>query len=292
MNYFDGASNVQKAGRVLEINYPKVTSLKGSEHVTSLVFGDIKQLAPVNYIISIYRSLYRYFSRHHVPHAMMLEESKIHNNGRAIGLIRATDVRMGGHIICLTRLLRLKPVFDSLIVSRHFLDIKENIRVKTCVIKWLKDETLWKNIFVLVRSCFPLLKLLRLCDKREPAMDRLMYYVRQTDAALEKSIGALDTIQDDHVTHNRNMKSDITHYFDKEGSSDEESNVDELATLKDVGGNATDSSISSNDTTDGLAGKPLFVYYMFIFLLLYLTLFFIRKRLEFRHGNQFIVEKT
>ena len=38
---FDGASNVVKAGKLLAINYPRITALHGAEHVVSLFFRDV-----------------------------------------------------------------------------------------------------------------------------------------------------------------------------------------------------------------------------------------------------------
>jgi hypothetical protein len=38
---FDGASNVQNAGRILAINHPQITAVHGAEHVTYLFFKDV-----------------------------------------------------------------------------------------------------------------------------------------------------------------------------------------------------------------------------------------------------------
>ncbi len=45
--FFDGASNVQKAGLVLEQKYPRAHTLHGAEHVISLFFSDIAKLVPI-----------------------------------------------------------------------------------------------------------------------------------------------------------------------------------------------------------------------------------------------------
>jgi hypothetical protein len=42
--WFDGAGNVQKAGKILEVLFPRSYSLHGGEHVTSLFFSDIAKL--------------------------------------------------------------------------------------------------------------------------------------------------------------------------------------------------------------------------------------------------------
>ena len=41
--YFDGASNVAKAGRVLEAKFPRAYALHGGEHVVSLFFDDLSK---------------------------------------------------------------------------------------------------------------------------------------------------------------------------------------------------------------------------------------------------------
>ena len=41
--YFDGASNVQKAGRLLVAKYPRAMCLHGGEHVISLFFSDLQR---------------------------------------------------------------------------------------------------------------------------------------------------------------------------------------------------------------------------------------------------------
>ncbi len=51
--WFDGASNVQKAGRILEAKFPRAYSLHGGEHVVSLFFSDVSKLLPIKASISL-----------------------------------------------------------------------------------------------------------------------------------------------------------------------------------------------------------------------------------------------
>ncbi len=44
---FDGASNVQNAGKLVSITYPHITVVHGAEHVVSLFFKDIFTKMPV-----------------------------------------------------------------------------------------------------------------------------------------------------------------------------------------------------------------------------------------------------
>jgi hypothetical protein len=70
--YFDGASNVQKAGGIISAYYPRVTCLHGAEHVVSLFFSDISKLSPIKTFIRFYRRVYKWFGSgsHHAPYAI------------------------------------------------------------------------------------------------------------------------------------------------------------------------------------------------------------------------------
>ena len=60
--FFDGSSNVQKAGELLEVDFPMVTVLHGAEHVVSLFFADIaKKIPAVSTLIRRYKRLYGVF---------------------------------------------------------------------------------------------------------------------------------------------------------------------------------------------------------------------------------------
>ncbi len=45
--FFDGGSNFQLAGRIMQAVYPQITVLHGLEHVLSLVFEDIAKIEAV-----------------------------------------------------------------------------------------------------------------------------------------------------------------------------------------------------------------------------------------------------
>ena len=51
--FFDGASNVQKAGEVLMAKYPRTFCYHGGEHVVSLFFSSIAKIKPIKVSISI-----------------------------------------------------------------------------------------------------------------------------------------------------------------------------------------------------------------------------------------------
>ena len=126
--------------------------------------------------------------------------------------IRASDTRMGGHIISLARTFRLKSTLESLITDPTFKS--KNIGkkgIKTKIIQLIKSKSFWNHVLVCLKSLFPLLKLLRLCDKKEPAMDRLYYFVRKADSSLIKSKGDMNEMQKEFITRDPNMREEYYH---------------------------------------------------------------------------------
>jgi hypothetical protein len=92
--YFDGASNVQKAGRVLAVHYPRLSVFHGAEHVVNLFFSDISQIPIIHALIVAYRQIQSLMGgSHHAPHALVGNQSKAFNNGRKLGLIQAAGNR-------------------------------------------------------------------------------------------------------------------------------------------------------------------------------------------------------
>ena len=50
--FFDGGSNFQLAGRIIQAKYPRITVVHGLEHVLSLVFEDIAAIPVIKVIYS------------------------------------------------------------------------------------------------------------------------------------------------------------------------------------------------------------------------------------------------
>ena len=122
---FDGASNVQKAGEILVAIFPRMSVVHGAEHVVSLLFNDIFKRKEMRVFIRICRLAYKVFGRGsmHSPYAIFDKYTRNHNEGRPIGLIRASDTRMGGHLIAMMRFLRLQPALRNTVTSVEFLDL-------------------------------------------------------------------------------------------------------------------------------------------------------------------------
>ena len=84
---FDGDSNVQLAGELLQIRYPKMTVMRWVEHTVSLFFNDVSKTPVVNQMITAHKSLYNLFGSgiYHKPNSIFKSKSyEFHN--RNIGL--------------------------------------------------------------------------------------------------------------------------------------------------------------------------------------------------------------
>jgi len=184
--YFDGASNVQKAGRILQEYYPRVTCLHGAEHVVSLIFQDICKMPEVKLLIHTYRKIYAWFGSgaHHKPYAAFKKHATKINRNKPIGLLRAADTRMAGHIIALLRLLRLQKALVATVTDSTLVDLPAAERVPPAFTNLFLDETFWNTIKALCRALYPVLRLLRLCDTKEPAMDKLYYFTKLVKSRL------------------------------------------------------------------------------------------------------------
>ena len=192
--FFDGASNVQLAGALCKVHFPRITVLHGAEHVVSLFFADVAKLPPIKRLITVYRNIYSIFGSgaRHAPYALFKAQSLLFNHGRGIGLIRAADTRMAGYFIALHRMLRLKNVLQATVSSVQFQELKLGIATKWVTI--IQDQNFWTAVYLLLRSIFPALRVLCLADKATAGMDKLYYCVRMTDSALEKSLKTLDDV--------------------------------------------------------------------------------------------------
>ena len=232
---FDGASNVQLASKVLEEVFPRMSSCKGAEHVTSLVFNDMCKCHPFQIVICANKMLHAFFMHLHGPHAVLMKESKVYF-GRSVGPIRSSDARMGGHFMSLLRTFRLWNVFKCIVSSKVFQDCKGKKVQKEKIKNLVNSERFWDHIIVVLRAVFPLLKLLRLSDQSVPCMDRLCYFVRQTDKSISSSADDLNKIEEEfnekgehegEYYHFVTMRKDGSNDYDDALASDSDNDSDE-----------------------------------------------------------------
>ena len=67
---FDGASNVQLAGELLKIHYPKISVMRGFEHTVYLFFNDVSKIPSSNEMVTAHKAIYSLFGSgiYHKPH--------------------------------------------------------------------------------------------------------------------------------------------------------------------------------------------------------------------------------
>jgi hypothetical protein len=76
---FDGASNVQNAGKLVSITYPRITVVHVAEHVISLFFKDIfTKNASVPMFIPVFEMVQKYFSINSSRSSCHLQEALHH----------------------------------------------------------------------------------------------------------------------------------------------------------------------------------------------------------------------
>ena len=92
---FDGASNVQLGGKLLMLNYPNLTVMRGAEHTVSLLFNYVSKIPIVNQIISAHKMIYNIFGSgiYHKPHSIFKSKSQDFHKTN-IGLFSANETRM------------------------------------------------------------------------------------------------------------------------------------------------------------------------------------------------------
>lgn len=193
--FFDGATNVQNAGKILAAMHPRISVGHGAEHVVSLFFSDVFKKCDEFAMLSKFSKTCRniWGSTTHKTSAMFKKYSKVHNNGVYIGFIKPSDCRMAGELIALLRLLRLKNGLQATVVSPEFKSLKE-FEVEATV---LMNEDFWKYVFVMCRALYAPMRVLRLADQKTPGMDKLYYYVLQADRMLPKWL----TDAEEHSKH-------------------------------------------------------------------------------------------
>ena len=119
----DGASNMQSAGRILMALNKQLTVFLCALHLVHLIFGQIALISEVAALIESYRAIRNWIYCHHFIHdlfkSLVMEASK----GKFMGLPEgAADSRMGGHFMCLWRLLRLRNVLIQMVTHPKYVE--------------------------------------------------------------------------------------------------------------------------------------------------------------------------
>jgi hypothetical protein len=157
---FDGASNVQNAGKLVSITYPHITVDHGAEHVVSLFFKDIFTKMPVSKCLSQFLKRCRniFGSTRYGLHAIFKKHSIMHIYHIYIGFIKISECRMAGELIGLLHLLRLRNILRAIIASKEFKDIWEKSFRREVIV--LENNEFGKYLFTLCHSLYAPMRIL------------------------------------------------------------------------------------------------------------------------------------
>ena len=156
---FDGASNVQLAGELLKIRYPKITVMRGVEHTVYLFFNGVSKIPVVNQMISAHKAIYNLFGSgiYHKPYSIFKSKSyEFHN--RNIGLFSGNDTRISGYFIGMHRGLRMEKELLATVSSAEFNTMTLKSKLSK-VVSYIQDKKAWERIYVLLHF-FPCLRTL------------------------------------------------------------------------------------------------------------------------------------
>ena len=175
---FDGASNVQLAGELLKIHYPKITVMRGVEHTVSLFFNDVSKIPVVNQMITAHKAIYNLFGSgiYHKPHSIFKSKSYEFQN-RNIGFFSGNNTRMAGYFIGTHRYLRMRKALLATVYSAEFNTMTLNSKLSK-VVSYIQNQKAWERIYVLLKILFPCLCNLCIAYRNKAVMDKVFYYSR------------------------------------------------------------------------------------------------------------------
>jgi hypothetical protein len=128
----------------------------------------------------------------------------MHNNCIYIGLIKISECPMAGELIGILCLLRLRDILRATIASKEFKDIWEKTFRREVIV--LENNEFWKYLFTLCCSLYAPMHILWLANQKIPTMDKLHYYVCQTDKLLAKYVKIAE-VDSGHIELDKSMEN-------------------------------------------------------------------------------------
>ena len=118
----------------------------------------------------------------HAIYAQFMAQSSLSNRGKKVGLLRGAGTRMAMWFYAMIRLLRLEMPLKATVHQQKFRSLTLNESARMAVMD-IQEAKFWKCLYILLRSVFPALKLLRYCDANKPSMDKIFYLSHRTTEA-------------------------------------------------------------------------------------------------------------
>ena len=160
----------------------------------------------------------------HAIYAQFMAQSSLSNRGKKVGLLRGAGTRMAMWFYAMIRLLRLEMPLKATVHQQKFRSLPLNESARMAVLD-IQEAKFWKCLYILLRSVFPALKLLRYCDANKPSMDKIFFLLHRTTQAIEKSF---DSLNDKELFGSLTPDRNLTHgdiNLDGANDSDDEEEV-------------------------------------------------------------------
>ena len=189
---FDGASNVQKAGRLLSVDFPMLTCIHDPAHCIHLFFGDVFKLLPISLMCKFYRRVY--FWCQGPCHAYTAGYNQCCQASPESGtkLVKLSTIRFGIFIGCFIRHCRNKN--PTLTFMSMCDSLRENSKTRAVPIdlrRLVGRDEYWKSHHMICKFTGPLSLALRWADRKGPGMHMLHYLCLRAE---ETMLGMMDEV--------------------------------------------------------------------------------------------------
>ena len=173
---FDGASNVQKAGRLLSVPFPMLTCIHDPAHCIHLVFGDVFKLLPISLMCKFYRRVYFWCQGPHHVYTSAYNTVCDACPESHTRLIKLSTIRFGIFIGCFIRLCRnKKPTLTFMSMSDSIRPDKRKRGVPMDLRRIMNRDEYWQAHHMICKFTGPLSLALRWADRKGPGMHMLLY---------------------------------------------------------------------------------------------------------------------
>ena len=161
----------------------------------------------------------------HAIYAQFMAQSSLSNRGKKVGLLRGAGTRMAMWFYAMIRLLRLEMPLKATVHQEKFRSLPLNESARMAVLD-IQEAKFWKCLYILLRSVFPALKLLRYCDANKPSMDKIFFLSHRTTQAIEKSF---DSLNDKELFGSLTPDRNLTHGDVNLDGADDSDNEEEVS---------------------------------------------------------------
>ena len=188
----DGASPAQKAGKLLSVDFPRITCVHDPCHANQLYFSDTGKLKPVNLMCRNYRRVYFWcMGPHHDLTANFLTCTAASNElgTGELRLIKLCTMRFACHLICFARHCRTKQA------TLTWLSFAETMKagLPKLLKRMLQKDEYWRAHHMLCKFNGPLKLCLRWSDRKGPGMHMHHYLILRAE---ETMLGMMDEVNE------------------------------------------------------------------------------------------------